>query len=149
MNLLLLTVVLACCFHLNEGQDQITGSYPAFTSVATFRPVTATSECGGEGIENICEFTTAAAESLDPNCIEAVCDGSCPFGSVSPVAIPLATLGTFGNGVSTVQGRPSSTTNALRFDNSSITVPSSRVSQLTDAGFSFAVWINQDPENTG
>ncbi len=109
----------------------------------------ATAECGSEAMENFCEFTADATASLAPNCIATVCDGSCPYGSLSPEAIPLATLGTFGQGVSTVEGRPSSTTSALRFDNSSITVPSSRVPLLTESGFSFAVWINQDPENTG
>lgn len=145
-SLLLVSVLLACYFKLNEGQ----GSYPPFTSVATYRPVMASSECGGgETVENFCEFTTDATASLAPNCMEAVCNGTCPYGSASPAAIPLATLGTFSVGVTTVVGRPSTTTSALRFDNASITVPGSRVALVGDAGFSFSAWINQDPGNTG
>ena len=125
------------------------GEYPAISSVATFRPVTATSTCGESGAENYCRFTSDSTASLAPNCIADVCNGTCPHSSQSPDPTPIATLGSLGSGVSPTQGRPGSSTSALEFQNSSITVSVARVPQIAGGGFSFSAWINQNEGNTG
>ena len=149
------TFILACLvLHFGGGplvsRAQVPlGEYPPISSVATFRPVTATSTCGEDGAENYCRFTSDSSASLAPNCIADVCNNTCPHSSQSPDPTPIATLGSLGSGVTPTQGRPGSSTSALEFLNSSITVSVARVPLIADAGFSFSAWINQNQGNVG
>ena len=128
---------------------QLSGVYPPISSVATYRPVTATSTCGEGGAENYCRFTADSVASLAPNCIADVCNNTCPHSSASPDPVAIATLGSLGSGVTTIEGRPGSSTSALDFQNSSIVVSAARVPLIGGQGLSFSVWINQSPGNTG
>ncbi len=127
---------------------QVRGEYPDPHSLATYRPVTATSICGVDGPEDYCEYTTDAAASLAPNCIAQVCDNTCPHSAVSPPPVELATLGAF-VGVTTEAGRPGSSGQALRFNSSFVEVDAAFVPPLSDDGFSFASWIRQQEGNEG
>lgn len=146
----LLLLLLAAGLHVEPCSCQVVlGEYPSPTSVATYRPVTASSVCGANGAENYCRYTTDAAASLAPQCISTVCNNTCPFSSSSPPPIQIATLGTFSAGVTTTNGRPGTATGALRFVNSSINVSETLLPIVDGRGFSFAAWINQDEGNTG
>ena len=146
----LLLLLLAAGLHVEPCSCQVVlGEYPSPTSVATYRPVTASSICGANGAENYCRYTTDATASLAPNCMSTVCNNTCPFSSSSPPPIQIATLGTLGAGVTTTNGRPGTATGALRFVNSSINVSETLLPIVDGRGFSFAAWINQDEENTG
>ena len=129
--------------------QELLGEYPPISSVATYRPVTATSTCGVNGAETYCRFTSDSAASLAPNCISDVCNNTCPHSSSSPAPTPIATLGSLGSGVVATQGRPESSTGALDFTNSSITVLAARVPLVGNQGLSFSVWINQNQDNIG
>lgn len=128
---------------------QLVGEYPPISSVATYRPVTATSTCGEGVAENYCRYTANSVASLAPNCIADVCNNTCPHSSSSPDPIAIATLGSLGSGVSATQGRPGSSTSALQFQESSINVSVARVPLIGDQGFSFSAWINQNVGNVG
>lgn len=147
--LLLSAVSLSTLNHFSMGQTE-SGQYPSITALSAFRPVQSSSVCGQNGAENYCAFTTDSTASLLPNCNELECNSTCPFGSSSPAGLDLATLsGSFGSGVSATQGRPGSSTQALRFQNSSISIAAANLQPLSSNGFSFALWINQDPGNQG
>lgn len=133
----------------NCGAQLLLGEYPPISSVATYRPVTATSTCGEGGAESYCRFTADSTGSLAPNCITTVCNSTCPHSSSSPVPTAIATLGSLGSGVVATQGRPGSSTSALEFQNSSIVVSAARVPLIGDQGLSFAAWINRDQGNIG
>ena len=129
--------------------QELLGEYPQISSVATYRPVTATSTCGVNGAETYCRFTSDSTASLAPNCISEVCNNTCPHSSSSPTPTPIATLGSLGSGVVATQGRPESSTGALDFTNSSIIVLAARVPLVGNQGLSFSAWINQDQDNIG
>ena len=129
--------------------QQLLGEYPPISSVATYRPVTATSTCGVDGAETYCRFNADSTASLAPNCISDVCNNTCPHSSISPAPIAIATLGSLGSGVAATEGRPGSSTGALEFTDSSITVLAARVPLVGDRGLSFTAWINQDQGNVG
>ena len=132
-----------------RGQT-VLGENPAISALSTFRPADSTSVCGAEGPQDYCLFTANAGDSLAPNCVRLRCDNTCPFASASPHPVDLASLASsIGSGVSATQGRPGTTSSALRFQNSSITVPAASVPAFSDQGFSFALWINQDEGNEG
>ena len=149
--MLLVTLLLHLCGDLltNCYAQLIVGEYPPISSVATYRPVTATSTCGEGGNDNYCRFTTDSTASLAPNCITDVCNRTCPHSASSPRPTAVATLGSLGSGVAATQGRPGSTTSALEFQNSSVVVSVARVPLIGDLGFSFAAWVNQNPGNVG
>lgn len=146
---------LLACLVLHLGGEllichaQPLGEYPPISSVATYRPVTASSTCGEGRAETYCRFTTDSAASLAPNCISDVCNNTCPHSSSSPDPTAIAALGSLGSGVVTTQGRPGSVTSALEFQNSSITVSVARVPLIGDLGLSFSAWINQNEGNRG
>lgn len=146
---MLLSASLALHLVIMCHAQNLLGEYPPISSVATFRPATASSTCGIDGAETYCRFTTDSTASLAPNCISDVCNSTCPYSSSSPSPIPIATLGSLGSGVMATQGRPGSSTAALEFANSSISVLAARVPLVGDRGMSFAAWINQDQGNTG
>lgn len=140
----ILVCVLCLQLLLSSALAQDTGEYPGVVSVATYRPVTADSVCGASGSEQYCQFTTDAAASLLPNCIEATCNNTCPFSSSSPSPFRLAEVGVSGAGVTPATGREGNGSTALRFENSFIDVPAGVVPALTEFGFSFAAWINRE-----
>ena len=149
-------LVAAACLtltlnHLTSGQTEtVTGEYPQISALSSFRPVESSSVCGEDGPQSYCVFTTDPGASLLPNCMRVTCDSTCPFGSTSPVPFDLASLsGSLGTGVSATQGRPGSESSALRFQNSSISIPAASVPVISSEGFSFAAWINQDEGNEG
>lgn len=147
MLLFLLSTTLTIRF---SEEQTILGEYPGINSLATFRPVESTSICGENGTESYCDYTSNAVASLLPNCARLQCDSSCPFTSASPEPLDLATLfGSFGSGVSATQGRPGSSTSALRFQDSSISISAANVPLISANGFSFAAWFNQDEGNEG
>lgn len=145
-----LFVSLLACLHIELGGSQTElGEYPSINSVATYRPVTASSVCGAAGAEDYCRYTIDSLASLAPNCIEDVCNNTCPHSSASPPFLSLPTLGTFGPGVNTAQGRPGSTASALLFNASFVEIPAANVPLLGPRGFSFTAWIRQNEGNTG
>lgn len=147
---LLLLLIEVLYFVICPARAQIVqGEYPPISGVAAFRPVTASSVCGSGGAEGYCGYTIDDSASLAPNCIETVCNNTCPHASSSPPPVSLATLGTFGPGVTTTEGRPGSTADALRFESSFVSIPASAVPLVGDRGFSFAAWIRQDEGNAG
>jgi hypothetical protein len=144
--LLLLLVAQKSCVW---GQT-ILGEYPTISALSTLRPVESTSVCGEGGPESYCVYTTDPAASLLPNCMQLECNNTCPFSSASPSLLDLAALsGSFGDGVSATAGRPGSSSQALRFQNSSISIPVASVPAITSNTFSFASWVNQDQGNEG
>lgn len=146
-----LLLLLAALSGSVRGQE-ILGEYPSISAqLSTFRPVESTSVCGEDGAENYCLYTTDSTASLPPNCVQLVCDDTCPFSSASPLPLDLASLsGSFGTGISATQGRPGTTSSALRFQDSSISILAANVPAISsDDGFSFAAWINQDEGNEG
>ena len=149
MRLLALSLLALLQAELGTAQTPVPGEYPPIGIVATFRPVTATSVCGASGPEDYCSYTEDNEASLAPNCILATCDNTCPHSSTSPPPTLLATLGTFGPGVSTAEGRPGSSGTALSFNSSFVAVPAALVPPLGDSGFSFTAWIRQEEGNTG
>ena len=149
MQLLLIALLVANLERFSRAQN-VLGEYPGISSLAAFRPVETSSVCGENGPEDYCLYTSNAGASLLPNCQRAQCDNTCPFSSRSPTPLGLAALsGNFGSGISGTQGRPGSSSQALRFQNSSISIPAARVPVISSNGFSFAVWINQDEGNQG
>ena len=140
------TLLCTLCLRLllSSVLAQDTGEYPSVASVAAYRPVSADSVCGAGGSEQYCQFTSDAAASLLPNCIEATCNNTCPFSSPSPSPFRLAEVGVSGAGVTPAPGREGNGSTALRFESSFIDVPAERVPALTDYGFSFAAWINRE-----
>ena len=148
------TLVLAVTFmsilgKVCIGQD-VPGAYPTIGSLAAFRPVESSSVCGEGGSDDYCLYTPDSVASLLPNCMQVQCNNTCPFSSSSPSPIDLASLSSsFGPGVSATQGRPGSTSSALRFQNSSISIPAASVPAISNNGFSFAAWIKQDEDNHG
>lgn len=147
-SLQVLLTLLALMVPLRPAGAQVLGEYPDPQSLATYRPVTATSVCGPDGPEDYCAYTSDAAGSLAPNCILQVCDNTCPHASASPLPTQLASLGSF-VGVTTEAGRPGSTGQALRFNSSFVEVDAAFVPALGDDGFSFAAWIRQEEGNEG
>ncbi len=133
---------------LQLANAQAVGEYPTISSVATYRPITASSVCGANGGEEYCEYTADAVASLAPNCLSQICDNTCPHSASSPNPVALATLGSF-VGVTTEEGRPGSTGQALRFNSSFVEVSAAFVPPLSGDGFSFATWVNQDEGNEG
>ena len=149
--LLAAALVLHSLVSPSHSQQQ-TGAYPSVASVATYRPVFADSVCGSDGPEQYCRYTSDAAVSpslgLLPSCIPATCDNTCPHSSSSPIGSPLAEAGTLGSGVTAAQGRRVDEENsAFRFQSSSIEVPAAAVPLLGEQGFTFAAWINRDPDS--
>ena len=145
-----LLLVLALEFLPSPAHSQQTGAYPSVASVATYRPVTADSVCGANGPEQYCQYTNDADAffGLLPTCIEATCDNTCPHATESPDPFRLAAVGTLGSGVTPARGRGGENT-AFRFESSSIEVAAELVPALTANGFSFATWINSDPNTSG
>ena len=147
---LLLLLIELLYFGICPASAQIVqGEYPPISGVAAFKPVTASSVCGSDGAAGYCSYTIDDEASLAPNCIEAVCNNTCPHSSLSPPPVSLATLGTFGPGVTTTEGRPGSTADALRFESSFVDISASVVPLVGDRGFSFAAWIRQNEGNVG
>ena len=147
---LLLLLIELLFFGIRPARAQIVqGENPPISGVAAFRPVMASSVCGSNGAEGYCSYTTDSEASLAPNCIEAVCNNTCPHSSSSPPPVSLATLGTFGPGVTTTEGRPGSSAGALRFDSSFVNISANVVPIVGDRGFSFGAWIRQDEGNEG
>ena len=146
--LLLVLGVLHSQWLCSNAQTPV-GEYPPIRSVASYRPVTSTSVCGVNNAEDFCRYTRDTVASLAPNCMRETCNNTCPFSSTSPSATRIAVLGTRGSGVSTTEGRPDSSTGALQFQNSFISVPGAQVPTVGDHGFSFVAWINQEADNVG
>ncbi len=147
--LLLYAVLLGTLNHYSIGQT-LPGQYPSISALSAFRPVQSSSVCGENGTENYCVYTSDSDASLLPNCMQLQCNDTCPFSSASPAGLDLASLaGSFGSGVSATQGRPGSTSSALRFQNSSISIAAANLPPLTSSGLSFTMWINQDQGNEG
>lgn len=143
------TISLTLLNHPANGQT-VPGEYPDISVLSTFRPVQSSSVCGENSPESYCIYTTDSEASLLPNCMQVQCDNTCPFGSTSPVPLDLASLSSsFDLGVSATQGRPGGESSALRFQNSSISVPAASVPPFSSNGFSIAAWINQDEGNNG
>ena len=132
---------------LSPSHSQQTGAYPSVASVATYRPVAADSVCGSNGPEQYCRYTTDRVVSptlgLEPSCIEATCDNTCPHSFASPTAFRPAAAGTAGPGVTAAPGREGEEQTAFRFQSSSIEVPADAVPLLSENGFTFAAWINR------
>lgn len=148
-HLLLLLASLVAQESCVWGQT-VQGEYPSISALSTFRPVQSSSVCGEGGPESYCVYTTDSAASLLPNCMQLQCNNTCPFSSASPLPLDLAALsGSIGSGISATQGRPGSSSQALRFQNSSISIPAASVPTITGNGFSFTSWINQDQGNEG
>ena len=146
----LAAILLLASLHFEVSVAQIVvGEYPSIASVATYRPVTASSVCGANGAEAFCSYTTDAAASLEPNCMGDICNNTCPHSSSSPPPVSISTLGTFGPGVTTAEGRPGSPGGALRFNSSFVAISPSLVPLLGDRGFSFSAWIRQELGNEG
>lgn len=147
--LLLVVTSLSVMDRFSRGQT-VPGEYPSINALSTFRPVDSSSVCGVGGPEDYCVYTVDSAASLLPQCMRVQCDNTCPFSSMSPMPLALASLSSsFNTGVSATQGRPGRNASALRFQNSSITVPGASVPVISSDGFSFATWINQDQGNEG
>ena len=147
--LLLSAISLSTFNHFSSGQT-VSGEYPTINALSAFRPVQSSSVCGQNGPEDYCTFTSNSQASLLPNCMQLQCDNTCPFGSTSPAGLDLASLaGSFGSGVSATQGRPGTTTAALRFQNSSISIAAANLPPLSSNGFSFTLWVKQDQGNEG
>jgi len=117
------------------------GEFPSTDNLASFKPVTSSSICGATQAESYCLFTTNSVASLLPNCIERICNNTCPFGDQFPSPIDLISLGTFGEGVETALDGPGSQNNAVFINSSSISIPFGDV-VLQDNGFSFGAWVN-------
>lgn len=145
-----LLLLLAVSLKSSVRGQTVQGEYPSISALSTFRPVESSSVCGEGGPENYCVYTTDSVASLLPNCMQLQCNNTCPFSSVSPIPLDLAAFsGSFGSGISATQGLPGSSSQALRFQNSSISIPAASVPTITGNGFSFASWINQDQGNEG
>ena len=146
----LLLLLVALSVGPARGQE-VLGEYPSLSAqLSTFRPVESTSVCGEDGSEDYCLYTTDSTASLPPKCMRLQCDDTCPFNSTSPLPLDLASLaGSFGMGISATQGRPGTTSAALQFQDSSISVLAAIVPAISVNGFSFAAWINQDEGNEG
>ena len=126
------------------------GEYPPIMSVATSKPVTASSVCGSGSVEPFCAYTSDSTASLAPNCIATNCSSTCPFSDTSPTPLDLfGVVDSFPPGVSTVAGRPGSAGDALEFQDSSLEVQASNLPLIGDLGFTFAAWINQNAGNNG
>ncbi len=128
---------------------QVLGENPPLASLAAFRPVESSSVCGENGAENYCVYTADSAASL-PSCTRVQCNNTCPFSSSSPIPLDLPSLSSsFSSGISATEGRPGSSTQALRFQSSSLSIPAVSIPPISSNGFSFSAWINQDEGNEG
>ncbi len=147
--LLLAIASLGAVGRFSRGQT-VVGENPAISVLSTSRPVESSSVCGESGPEDYCAYTADEVASLSPNCMLLSCNNMCPFSSSSPIPLDLGSLSSsFGSGISATQGRPGSTSSALRFQNSSISIPAASTPIISDNGFSLALWINQDEGNQG
>ena len=139
-------IVVAILFFLQTTHAQ--GEFPNAFDVALLRPIQSDSECGKEGAETYCVFTADTSASLAPNCFEATCNGTCPFGASSPARDDLLSIGqaTFSG-----PSRPGSTLPSAEFFlNSSVFIPELEFSGIAGPdGLSFACWFRQAPGNTG
>ena len=146
-SLLLLGCLLASCLQNTRVDSQ---SNPPINALGAFRPAQSTSVCGESGVEEYCIYTSDSAASLFPNCMTAQCDDTCPISSTSPSPFNLVSLAeSFSEGVSATQGRPGSETSAVLFQDGSISITTASVPLISDNGFSFAAWINQDEGDIG
>lgn len=143
-----MSVVALCLlllfYHGHTALAQV-GQFPQPISVSLDRPVFATSTCGDEA-ETFCEYTSDA--DLPPNCMSAVCNSTCTYGSSSPSPIDIAAIGTKGTGVTSLNSSTGpGTTAVFEFTNSFISIAQSP--KITTNGLTFAVWIKQDSSNNG